>query len=157
MRLSEITASALFGQSLIDNYYKLLCSRYGGRTSAFFKLLRSELRTIFKFIRNDFAHALRDITEGQCRILLDRTSSALQKVNDIELAERSGGHLWVRSGSAASQTVVRSKPTTLLTISALRPALWPVTQCRRWCTWHSWLVSRGRRAPLRRCPARLRP
>jgi len=87
MRLCEITASALFGQSLIDKYYKLLCSRYRGRTSAFFKLLRSELRTIFKFMRNDFAHALRDIREGQCRILLDRTSSALQKMNDIELAE----------------------------------------------------------------------
>ncbi len=88
MRLREITESASFGQGLIEEYYKLLFSRYGGKPGAIFKVLRGELRTIFKFIRNDFAHAVRDISNGPCRVLLDRTSSALEVVNQIELVER---------------------------------------------------------------------
>jgi hypothetical protein len=87
-RLREITASTSFGQALIEEYYKLLCSRYGGKPRSIFKILRGELRTIFKFIRNDFAHALRDISSSQCRVLLDRTSSALEAINQIEVAER---------------------------------------------------------------------
>jgi len=90
-RLREITASASFGQALIEEYYKFLCSRYGGKPRAIFKVLRGELRTIFKFIRNDFAHALRDVSNGQCRVLLDRTSSALEAINQIEILERGGG------------------------------------------------------------------
>ena len=86
-RLREITASASFGQALIEEYYKLFCSRFGGKPRAIFKVLRGELRTIFKFIRNDFAHALRDISNGQCRVLLDRTSSALETISQIELAD----------------------------------------------------------------------
>jgi hypothetical protein len=66
-------------------------------------------------------------------------------------------HLLVASPLLLPLRVVRSKPTKLLTISASRPALWPVNRCRRWCTLRSWLVSRARRTPLRRCPARLHP
>jgi hypothetical protein len=66
-------------------------------------------------------------------------------------------HLLVASPLLLPPGVVRSKLTKLLTISAWRPALWPVTRFRRWYTSRSWLVSRARRAPLRRCPARLRP
>ena len=52
-----------------------------------FKVMRSELRSIFKFVRNDYAHALRDINKGQCLALLDRISSALEMVNEIERVE----------------------------------------------------------------------
>jgi len=82
-RLREITGSASFGQVLIDEYYKLICSGCVDGPRAIFKVLRSELRTIFKFVRNDFAHALRDVTDGQCRVLLDRTSSILQMITRI--------------------------------------------------------------------------
>jgi hypothetical protein len=90
-RLREVTGSSLFGQNLVDEYYRLLCSRYQGNPRAIFKVLRSELRTIFKFVRNDFAHALHDITNGQCRVLLDRISLALERINEIELVEGEKG------------------------------------------------------------------
>jgi hypothetical protein len=86
-RLREVTGSTNFGQGLVDEYYKLLCARYQGNPRAIFKILRSELRTIFKFVRNDFAHALHDITKDQCHVLLDRISTALERINEIELAE----------------------------------------------------------------------
>jgi hypothetical protein len=39
-RLREIVASASFGQALIEEYYKLLCSRYGGKPRARFATSR---------------------------------------------------------------------------------------------------------------------
>lgn len=88
-RLREVTGSVGFGQALVDEYYKLLCSRYQGKPRAIFKILRGELRTIFKFVRNNLAHALHDITNDQCRVLLDRISLALEGINEIESVQRS--------------------------------------------------------------------
>jgi hypothetical protein len=81
-RLREVTGSVGFGPALVDEYYKLLCSRYQGKPRAIFKIFRGELRTIFKFVRNDFAHALHDITNDQCRVLLDRISVQFQESHE---------------------------------------------------------------------------
>jgi hypothetical protein len=83
-RLREIVGSSAFGQDLVREYYKLICSRQRERPSAFFKVLRGELRTLFKFVRNDFAHSLHEISESQCRSLLDRMSQALERINEVE-------------------------------------------------------------------------
>jgi hypothetical protein len=89
-RLRKIVGSGAFGQALIEAYYAHLCAR-DGRTSAFLKVLRGELRTLFKFVRNDFAHSLREITGEQCNVLMDRISNVLETVNQIE-AEESARH-----------------------------------------------------------------
>ncbi|HLY20848.1 MAG TPA: hypothetical protein VKT83_00105 [bacterium] len=81
-RLRDIVHSASYGQNLVKEYYELVCKQDGG-SSAFLKVLRGELRTIFKFVRNDFAHSLKEITESQCSALLDRISRALESVNQI--------------------------------------------------------------------------
>jgi hypothetical protein len=70
-----------YGDVLVDDYYRYLLSLSGGKSTAFFKTLRSELKTLFKFVRNDFAHRLKDITEIQCRSLLDRISQALEAMH----------------------------------------------------------------------------
>jgi len=72
-RLRDATASSSYGQTLVEEYYAHLCSRDGGRATAASTVLRAELRTLFKFVRNDFAHALREITATQCHVLLDRS------------------------------------------------------------------------------------
>jgi hypothetical protein len=68
---------------LIEEYYQRLCSQNRGKPTAFMKVLRSELRTLFKLIRNDFAHSLQQITSAQCGILLDRISKTMHTVNQI--------------------------------------------------------------------------
>jgi hypothetical protein len=83
-RLREVVKTQAFGQDLVREYFNLVCSRRGVGSSAFLKVLRGELRTLFKFVRNDFAHSLREISETQCRSLLDRMSQALAKVNEIQ-------------------------------------------------------------------------
>jgi hypothetical protein len=90
-RLREITGSDLFGQALVEEYYKRLCLRNQNNPRAIFKVLRGELRTVFKFVRNDFAHAIHEITDSQCRILLDRISLTLEKINEIEAVESGTG------------------------------------------------------------------
>ncbi len=86
--LRDATASMLFGQDLVEQYYKLLCTRNEGRATAATKMLRAELRTLFKFVRNDFAHALREITPDQCHVLLDRVSDVLTTIHEIETKAR---------------------------------------------------------------------
>ena len=90
MRLREITGSETYGQTLVGEYYKRLCLQCEYGPTAVFKILRGELRTIFNFIRNDYAHALREISDGPCRVLLDRISSVLSMIERAELESREG-------------------------------------------------------------------
>lgn len=82
-RIREVTATELYGQMLIEEYYQRLCSQNRGKPTAFMKVLRTELRTLFKFVRNDFAHSLQQITSAQCGILLGRISETMHTVNQI--------------------------------------------------------------------------
>jgi hypothetical protein len=85
-RLRDFTKSDEFGIKLVEACYRKLCNGNPNKAAAFFKVLRGELRTIFKFVRNDFAHALHDITHVQCCALLDRISIALEAIDEIEHA-----------------------------------------------------------------------
>lgn len=87
-RLRDATNTSKWGQGLIEEYYATLCSRNGGQETAHMKIIRSELRTLFKFVRNEFAHALRRITSDQCNVLLDRVSDVVTTVVEIETAAR---------------------------------------------------------------------
>lgn len=83
-RLRDISASSDRGPNLVDHYIRVLLVANGGIASAFIKVLHGELRTIFKFIRNPFAHSLHDLSRVQCSALLDRISGALEAIERIE-------------------------------------------------------------------------
>jgi hypothetical protein len=87
MRLCDITGSNSYGQKLINEYYNLLCSRNGGQSSALLKVLRSELRSLFKFVRNDYAHNLKQIGIKECHAILQRASRVLYTIDILEERE----------------------------------------------------------------------
>jgi hypothetical protein len=65
------TASDFFGSRLVEEYCTQVHRRVIG---AYAKWLRSELRTCFRFVRNDFMHNLRDLNEEQCLALVCRVA-----------------------------------------------------------------------------------
>lgn len=73
----------LFGQKLIEFHIKDIVKNNDGFYSAAIKCYRGELRTIFKFIRNDFAHNFKDITEGQCRVILQRIDQTYNEYKQV--------------------------------------------------------------------------
>jgi hypothetical protein len=62
----------LYGQNLVDYHIKDVTQNNNQNKSAAIKNYRGELRTIFKFIRNEFAHNFMILDEPQCRFLLKR-------------------------------------------------------------------------------------
>lgn len=74
---------SLFGQKLIDFHISEIIKNNDNFYSAAIKCYRGELRTIFKFIRNDFAHNFKVLTEEQCKLILARISDTLSGFNDV--------------------------------------------------------------------------
>ena len=64
--------SKLYGSKLIEYHIEDIVERNDKFISAAIKGYRQELRTLFKFIRNDFAHNFRVLTEEQCKMILFR-------------------------------------------------------------------------------------
>jgi len=77
-RLKQITGTHDFGQRLVDVYWEMLT-----REKDFHPALRQELRTLFKFVCNDYAHNLKSISSKQCYALLYRTSRVLSRIERI--------------------------------------------------------------------------
>lgn len=73
----------LFGQKLIELHISEVIKNNDNFNSAAIKCYRGELRTIFTFIRNDFAHNFRVLTEEQCKLILARISDTLLEFNDV--------------------------------------------------------------------------
>ncbi|WP_162055897.1 hypothetical protein [Pontibacter pamirensis] len=74
----------LFGQQLIDFHIKDLIKQNHGFFSAAIKCYRGELRTIFKFIRNDFAHNFKILSEEQCRLILNRINETYIEFKEVK-------------------------------------------------------------------------
>lgn len=72
-----------FGQNLIDYHINDIISRNDNFNSAAIKCYRGELRTIFKFIRNDFAHNFKIISEAQCKVILKRINETLIEFDEV--------------------------------------------------------------------------
>ncbi|HYI01122.1 TIGR02391 family protein [Hyalangium sp.] len=81
-RLKDLTKPSLYGQRLVDEFIAGLDDA-GRYVSADVKVLRSEIRTVFKFIRNDFMHNRRNVTEEQCWSILVRISSILRCLDSL--------------------------------------------------------------------------
>ena len=78
-RLREIVGSDAYGLTLVGQFISLL--PVPPFISAYVKVMRGDLRTAFKYVRNDYAHNLRVIDETQCRALLARLSVILESVD----------------------------------------------------------------------------
>jgi hypothetical protein len=73
----------LFGQKLIELHIGKVVENNGNFNSAAIKCYRGELRTIFKFIRNDFAHNFRVLTKEQCNLIIARISDTLLEFDEV--------------------------------------------------------------------------
>ena len=73
----------LYGQKLIEFHIKDVVSNNDNFYSAAIKCYRGELRTIFKFIRNDFAHNFKILSEGQCRVILQRIDQTYNEFKEV--------------------------------------------------------------------------
>lgn len=72
-----------FGQKLVDYHIKELVKKNNNFNSSFLKVYRGELRTLFKFIRNDFAHNFKVLTIEQANLILSRINEILLFINSI--------------------------------------------------------------------------
>jgi len=73
---------SLFGHKLIDHHIKDVIRRNDNFNSASIKCYRGELRTAFKFVRNDFAHNFRVLTLEQCKLILNRINDVLEAFHE---------------------------------------------------------------------------
>jgi hypothetical protein len=89
-RIREILGTRDYGQDLVEKYVASVVFRFGARLDAFLRVLRGEVRTVFKFIRNEYAHSLHEITEAQCLSFLTRISQILERIDEIEQAILAG-------------------------------------------------------------------
>ena len=64
-------ASDKWGNTLVEEFMLRLQEK-GDLSNTLFRILRSQIRTIFKFIRNDFMHNFIEIDSTQCRSMLFR-------------------------------------------------------------------------------------
>src|SRR4051812_24538494 len=84
-RIRKITSSQAFGLKLVDEFMGLLIST-GRFRNAGLKIVRSEIRTAFKFVRNEFAHNLVDLPKPRAYALLGRMCHVLEEVDEIACA-----------------------------------------------------------------------
>ncbi len=73
-----------FGAKLIEHHINELIIHNDNFESAALKCYRNELRTLFKYIRNDFAHNFHVLSEEQCRIILFRISKVYEEFMEIK-------------------------------------------------------------------------
>jgi hypothetical protein len=81
-RLRELTGKHQHGQRLVDAFFDPLLAS-DEYPSASLKTFRGEVRTAFKFVRNEYAHNLREITAEQCWAILWRLSNILDALDSL--------------------------------------------------------------------------
>ena len=83
-RVRTLTGTALFGNNLVEHYYLRLVQS-NMYTGASLKIIRTDLRSIFKFIRNEHAHNISNISFDQCIAILVRVSWLLKVIRRIRI------------------------------------------------------------------------
>jgi hypothetical protein len=81
--LRRITSSKLHGQALVARFIDVATAsrRF---ISAQIKVLRSELRATFRYVRNEYMHNQLDLTRPQCMAMLMRVSALLFFLDDVD-------------------------------------------------------------------------
>jgi hypothetical protein len=80
MDLRKRTGTRLIGQQLVERYIEQTVAK-AGVLGAFQRHLRSELRTFFMFIRNEFAHNIVSLDRGRGHAMLRRASAILEMLD----------------------------------------------------------------------------
>jgi hypothetical protein len=79
--LRQATGSTRYGQKLVDDFVALLVAK--GAVNSTVKAVGTAMRTAFKFVRNDFAHGVVDVSPGRTRALLGRFAELLEFVDEV--------------------------------------------------------------------------
>lgn len=87
MRLS--VGSNSFGARLVDEYF-VKAIESGHFLSAQIKTFRIEVRTVFKFVRNEYMHNLKEISQTQCYAILTRVSAVFTGIKEVSRALQNG-------------------------------------------------------------------
>jgi hypothetical protein len=82
-RLRTACQSDLFGVQLVAAYVARLRASHR-LIEAYVKGLHSELRTAFKYVRNEYMHNIKELTSVQCYAVLGRLSSILYSIDAME-------------------------------------------------------------------------
>jgi hypothetical protein len=87
--MRECVGTRAYGAKLIDEFFDRALSK--NLIPAVLKTFRTEVRTAFRFVRNDYAHNLRTIDQQQCFAILARMSNVYVGVKQIAGAIRKNG------------------------------------------------------------------
>jgi hypothetical protein len=87
--LRDTVQSAAFGASLIDDFFRIAMTS-GKLIPSQLKTFRIEVRTAFRFVRNEYAHNLRTLEQTQCYAILSRISSVFVGVQEVAAILKSG-------------------------------------------------------------------
>jgi hypothetical protein len=82
-KLKEITGTDKYGQNLVESFLEQWKDSLGGYTTASWKIIRGELRTIIKFLRNYYAHNCVTVDAKQAYAMLTRISRTLQVLDAV--------------------------------------------------------------------------
>jgi hypothetical protein len=82
-KLKDITSTDNYGQTLVDCFFKQWKDSEGGYTTPSWKILRGELRTIVKFLRNYYAHNCVIVDAKQAFAILARISRILEALDIV--------------------------------------------------------------------------
>ncbi len=81
-RLRDATSTREYGQGLVEHYVDGLAAR-GRLRDSWLKVFRYELRTAFKFIRNEFAHSVVELDSPRAYALLSRLCDLISLADEI--------------------------------------------------------------------------
>ena len=87
--MKKISGSTAFGANLVTDFASYLgnSNRY---ITAYVKTFRSELRTAFKFHRNEYAHNIVDLPKGRAYALVGQLCDLIIQLEEIAAIEQ--GH-----------------------------------------------------------------
>lgn len=83
VRIKKYLGSQRYGDKLVEEYISQIRTK-GNFIESFIRTFRGELRSVFKFIRNDFMHNFIDINRTQANSILIRISRVTEVVNTLE-------------------------------------------------------------------------
>jgi hypothetical protein len=81
-RIKTSLDSERWGDTLVEEFLSRLRST-GNYIESYLRTLRGQIRSVFKFIRNDFMHNFVDIDETQCRAVLFRLARVQVELEEV--------------------------------------------------------------------------
>ena len=103
--LRRATGSKQYGLRLVDIYVRML-ARERRLNTASIRRLRADLRSAFKFVRNEFAHQFIEVPQDRALALLSRLASLIELVETNPLGTETINSLWSDRSNCGDCSVV---------------------------------------------------